>query len=244
MSMAKRDGAPRVYHGGYLLRAVRGAVLDFDGVIARSMELHAEAYRRVLGPYGAAPTDREVFLLEGARSETLIREILERHGRRLPEAEIGRLAEAKQRIFADLGPAPLYPGAEALVARVRAAVDRLGLVTGTRKENLERFIPGLLPRFDALLAQDAYGRDKPDPEPYERAAAALRLEPRDCAALENAVRGVASARRAKYAFIVGITTTLPGSELKEAGATAVAASHEEAAALIQSWARSSGRRAR
>src|SRR5687768_10464665 len=119
------------------------------------MELHAEAYRRVLGPLGVTPTDRDVFLLEGARSETLIAELLRRAGHEASDAEVRGLAETKQRIFASLGPSPLYPGSRDFVDRVRGAVDRMGLVTGTRRENLDRLIPELLPRFDAVLAQEA-----------------------------------------------------------------------------------------
>jgi HAD superfamily hydrolase (TIGR01509 family) len=220
-----------------LSRTVRGLVLDFDGVLVRSMELHAEAYRRVLQPLGAAPTDREVFLLEGARSETLIRELLENHGHPRPPAEINALAKAKQEIFASLGPAALYPGALAMFGRVRRAVDRLGLVTGTRRENLERLIPQLLPQVDAVLAQDAYEKDKPDPEPYRRASEALRMPPGDCAAIENAVRGVRSAKGAGYALVVAITTTLRSDELAGAGADRVVATHDEAASAVEEWAR-------
>lgn len=215
---------------------MHGVVLDFDGVLVRSMELHAEAYRRVLAPYGLAPTDRDVFLLEGARSETLIRDLLERAGRPLAADEIARLAEEKQAIFASLGTPARYPGAPLMVLRIRAAVDRLGLVTGTRRENVDRLIADLVPRFDAILAQDAYTKDKPDPEPYERAARAIGLAPAECAALENAVRGVQSARAAGYAFVVGITTTLGADELVEAGAHVVVETHAAAADRIEAWA--------
>lgn len=220
---------------------MRGLVLDFDGVLAKSMELHAEAYRRVLRPFGVEPTDRDVFLLEGARSETLIRELLERQGQSRSESEVRELAHAKQKVFESLGPAPLYAGARGLFDRVRAAVDRLGLVTGTRRANLERLIPDLLPRLDAVLAQDSYNRDKPDPEPYVRAAAALSLAPGSCAAIENAVRGVHSAKGAGYVFVVAITTTLRRDELAAAGADRVVESHEEAGQTIEDWASSRGR---
>lgn len=217
---------------------MRGAVLDFDGVLVRSMELHAEAYRRVLEPLGATPSDRDVFLLEGARSETLIAELLRRAGKPASPEEIRSLAVTKQKVFAGLGAVTLYPGARAFFDRVRAAVDRMGLVTGTRRENLERLVPELLPRFDAVLAQDAYTHDKPDPEPYRKAAEAIGTPPRHCCAVENAVRGVESARRAGYAYVVGITTTMGAEELRAAGAHAVVASHEAAASAVETWARS------
>lgn len=216
---------------------MRGIVLDFDGVIVRSMERHAQAYRETLKPFRVSVTDQMVFEREGGRSESLIRDFLRLAGKPQEDGLVTRLALDKQRRFTALGPAPLYPGAEALIAHARRAADRLGLVTGTRRENLERFIPHLLPQFDAVLAQDGYGHDKPHPEPYEKVAKALALPTARCAAVENAPNGVQSAKAAGYAYVIGITTTVTGEALRQAGASAVVATHAEAAALLAEWAR-------
>lgn len=215
----------------------RGAVLDFDGVLCDSMPLHAEAYRRVLAPLGIPVTEEEVFRLEGARSETIIQELVGRGGRRIDDGALRRLADEKQALFVRLGPPPLYPGAGDLVRTVRTAAHRLGLVTGTRRENLDRLIPDLLPLFDAVLAQDAYRHDKPHPEPYENSARALGLAPPALAALENAARGVESARRARYGFVLGIATTLPPNLLRQAGAHDVVPDHPAAGRRLVQWLR-------
>lgn len=217
--------------------ALKGVVLDFDGVIARSMELHAESYCRVLAPFGLQPQVEDIYVREGGRSETIIEDLLAQKGVRLSPARVHDLAEEKQRVFSTLGPVPLYQGADDMVRRIRAAAGRLGLVTGTRRENLSRLIPHLLPLFDAVLAQDAYTHDKPHPEPYQKAASALGLAPRDCAALENAVKGIQSAKAAGYGFVVGITTTMPDSALRDdGGADAIAATHADAAQRLVAWA--------
>jgi HAD superfamily hydrolase (TIGR01509 family) len=215
-------------------------VLDFDGTLVRSMEIHAEAYRRVLEPLGARVEPHEVFLREGARSETIIREFLERAGQQPTPDRVTQLAQAKQEVYHALGPPALYPGAEDLVANLRSHFHRLGLVTGTRRINLERLIPHLLPRLDAVLAQDAYQHDKPHPEPYEKAARALGLEPRVCAALENAVRGVKSARAAGYGFIVAVTTTMPAEALRAATADLTVPDLAAASEALAAWGK--GRR--
>ncbi len=207
-------------------------VLDFDGVLAASMGLHAEAYRMVLAPWGVTCTDQEVYEREGARSETIIQDLLGAAGHEPSDAQVAELATRKQEAFASLGPIHLYPGAPELVRKLRAGARKLGLVTGTRRENLERLIPDLLPSFDAVLAQEDYTHDKPHPEPYARAAERLGVPPEACAALENAVRGVQSARAAGYAFVVGITTTMSAEALGAAGANSVAAGHEAAGELL------------
>lgn len=212
-----------------------GVVLDYDGVLARSMELHAEAYRRVLAPLGARVQDRDVFLLEGPRSETILRNLLDRNHVPVDPKELRRLADLKQLEFERLGPARLYPGAKQLVQVVRERVASLALVTGTRRVNLERAIPRLLPCFDAILAQDAYQHDKPHPEPYLKAAEALGLAPGDCAALENAPRGIRSARGAGYGYVVAIGTTLPGEILLESTPHVVVPDHAAAARTLCDW---------
>lgn len=200
------------------------AVFDFDGVIARSMEQHAEAYRRLLAPFGVEVRDADIFAREGARSESIIRDLLRDADPRVPEAEIAGLGDRKQAIFRELGTPTVYAGAVEAVAAVQA-VAPTGLVTGTRRENLERIIPDLLPRFRAVLAQSDYTHDKPHPEPYARAAAALGVDPARCIAVENAVRGVQSARAAGYGSVLAITTTMDPGSLQGAGADEVVADH-------------------
>lgn len=216
----------------------RAVVFDFDGVLARSMELHAESYRVVLGPYGIQVKDRDIFELEGARSETILRALLQRHKVAVDKELENRLAVEKQRVFAGWPPPSLYDGAAELVRAVRQNAAKLGLVTGTRRENLHRMIPDLLPLFDAVLAQDSYTHDKPHPEPYAKAAQQLGLPARQCAALENAVWGIESARAAGYGYVVAITTTRTAKTLEAARADLVVTSPLEASTALSTWARS------
>jgi len=194
-------------------------------------------YRETLKPFRVSVTDQMVFEREGGRSESLIRDFLRLAGRPDDPALTKRLSDDKQRRYTGLGPPALYPGAETLVAHVRRAAHRLGLVTGTRRENVERLIPKLLPHFDVIVSQESYQHDKPHPEPYEKAARALGLAGPRCAAVENAPNGIRSAKAAGYAFVVGLTTTMPREALRDAGADLVVDAHDAAASAIADWAR-------
>jgi beta-phosphoglucomutase len=211
---------------------MRAVVFDFDGVIVRSMALHAEAYRQTLAPLGVMVAPEDVYQLEGGRSESLIAQFLKRAGRPADSATLTRLGVEKQQVYARLGPPQLYEGADDMVRRVRAKVPRIGLVTGTRLENVKRLIPGLVPLLDAVLAQESYTRDKPDPEPYLKAAAALGVPSQACVALENAPFGVQSARAAGYGRIVAITTTVCMRQLRDSGADVVVHDHASAAQAL------------
>lgn len=219
---------------------MKAAVLDFDGVIAKSIEQHAEAYRRVLGAQGVEVTPQDIFLREGARSESIIEDLLERSSGSVTPDLIDRLGDEKQKVFKELGTPVLYKPAASMVRRIREAAPKMALVTGTRFENLERMIPDLLPLFDAVLAQDAYNNDKPHPEPYLMAADRLGLPVTNCIALENAVRGVKSAKAAWYGRVVGIATTMPAEDLEEAGADVVVEDHDAAADALVAWLQEDG----
>jgi beta-phosphoglucomutase len=56
---------------------------------------------------------------------------------------------------------------------------------------------------------------KPHPEPYLKAAKALGVKPSECAVIENAPYGVASAKKAGM-FCIAITSSLPKEYLKRA----------------------------
>jgi beta-phosphoglucomutase len=204
--------------GSPLRARMHGIVFDFDGVLCASMAQHAEAYRRLLGPLGVTVTDRDVYMHEGARSESIIKQLMAEAGSQVSQEDVAALANEKQAMFRAMGLPTLYPGAADMIRGFPAALP-LGLVTGTRRDNLERIIPELLPRFNAVLAQADYQRDKPDPEPYARAAGTLSIEPADLVAVENAPRGVRSAKSAGYGHVIGICTTVRADDLLGADET-------------------------
>ncbi len=206
----------------------KAIVLDFDGVICDSMPRHAAAYREALAPYRPV-ADEDIYPREGARSESIIRQLLEEVGQSPSDADVKRLSEEKQARFKDHGDVPMYGGAADMVRRL-AAAGPLALVTGTRRENLERLIPDLLPLFTVVVAQEDYTHDKPHPEPYATAARSLGVAPADLAALENAPRGVASAKAAGYGRVVAITTTLGAENFDRADF--VVNDHATAAAVL------------
>ncbi len=200
-------------------------VFDFDGVVCDSMGLHAEAYRRLLQPLGIPVDDRQVFLLEGARSESIIRDLAEAADVPLSSEDVQRLANEKQDMFRSLGAPPLYDGAEQLVLDLQQKVPT-AVVTGTRRENLDRLAPRLVSGFGAVISQEKYHHDKPHPEPYSNAAAELGIDPEQCIAVENALRGIQSARAAGYGHVVAIATTLLPEDLATAEPDAIVTDHE------------------
>lgn len=194
---------------------IDAVIFDFDGVLVRSIELHALAYRAVLSPLDVTVSFHDIMVREGARSETIIAELASREGVDLPDEVVDRLAGLKQRVFERLGEPQPYPVSQAVVEEVDGRGFPLAIVTGTRQENVPAIAPDLVPFFDVLVTQGSYTHDKPHPEPYLTAAEALDVDPAACLVVENAPRGIQSALKAGMT-VVAVTTTLPAEELSEA----------------------------
>lgn len=57
-----------------------------------------------------------------------------------------------------------------------------------------------------MVAAEDYQHGKPDPEPYRLGAALLGLSPGGLVAAEDTTAGIASARGAGVAFVIGVST--------------------------------------
>jgi sugar-phosphatase len=147
------------------------------------------------------------------------------HGRRTVEViriaapDLDAEAEAKmieKRGAEDHERVNVIPGAAELLASL--PVDRWAVVTSaTRyvaKIRLEHF---QLPIPKVLVAADDVAAGKPDPAPYLQGARMLGIPPAECLVIEDAPAGIRSAHAGGMKAI-GVTTTFPASELKEADA--------------------------
>ncbi len=101
------------------------------------------------------------------------------------------------------------PGALDLIAAVRAEGLPTAVVTSTHREltevALRNFPPG---SFDTVVCGDEVTHTKPHPESYLTAAERLGVDPRDCVAIEDSPRGIASAEAAGCA-VVAVPSEVP-----------------------------------
>jgi HAD superfamily hydrolase (TIGR01509 family) len=99
--------------------------------------------------------------------------------------------------IAEDGPA-LKPGVTALLETLdRLALPR-AIATSSSRPTAQRHLAahGLTDRFHALVCRGDYDNGKPAPDPFQKAAEALGVQPRSCLALEDSHLGVRSASAA------------------------------------------------
>jgi HAD superfamily hydrolase (TIGR01509 family) len=89
---------------------------------------------------------------------------------------------------------PFRPGAKELLADLRAAGVKTGLVTMSLRRMATTVVDLIdFDAFDVVIAGDDSTRPKPFPDPYLQACAALGVDARDTVAIEDSPNGLRSA---------------------------------------------------
>lgn len=168
-------------------------LLDFDGVVADTMPLHREAWRRFVEAAGRPATEEAIAAQDGRRALDVVQALLGP----LPEAEAEALAAQREAYFHQVAQTQAISPVRGLVSFL-AQVEGLGLatalVTSGVRANVEAMIAqmGLTHRFGAWVTAGEVAQGKPAPDPYLLAAERLGLPPGRCLVVEDALPGVAS----------------------------------------------------
>jgi len=207
----------------------KGVLLDFDGVVLKSMEQHYDAWSRVFAEKGTR-IDRKVFYrMEGQGVNTIARQLAEHYNLNPDETE--EWVTAKVRYYYQQEKAEFYPYFREMLKNLNDRSVPLAVVTGGNKQRVKSTIDKHLQgRFDALVSFDDVENGKPHPEPFLRGAEKLGLPASECIVIENAPLGIRSARDAGC-HVIAITTTLPAGELD--GAHTIVNDFRQAEEILQ-----------
>ena len=180
-----------------LTRARPAAVLwDMDGTIVDSEGHWLAAAEEILREHGIEPEGDALVGLVGVALPDGA-ELMRRIGVAVEREElVDRWIELALRNTLAHGVA-WRPGALGLLAELRRAGIPLALVTMSYRVYAERVVEALpAGTFTVTVTGDDVARGKPSPDAYLRAAGLLRVDPRECVAIEDSLLGLASARAA------------------------------------------------
>ncbi len=186
---------------------MRAVVFDMDGVLLDSEPLHHEVVNELLAENGLSIDADHYKTYLGTTLEYTWSDLIARFD--LPHDLTyyrGRYSDAILRSY-QRHSIPAV-GAVDLVAGLRGRGMKLAVASSSRTAWVETALGalGLGAAFDQIVSGDMITRSKPDPEIYLLAAARLGIAPADCIAIEDAPKGVASARAAGMT-VVGVRTT-------------------------------------
>ena len=180
-----------------LPRAVKAVVFDMDGllidteIVYRTAIMEAAAERGVDLPLwlfnkmiGAPITQNTQLMLDHYGADFDVEGLFEESGRRFHD-----VIHLEDR---------LKVGVRELLDFLEAERIPRAIATSSPHEAVERHLRpnGILDRFHAVVARGDYVNGKPSPDPFLAAAAALKVWPQDCLALEDSHNGIRAAHGA------------------------------------------------
>jgi sugar-phosphatase len=184
-------------------------LFDMDGVLVDSTDAVARVWQNWAITRGFDP-EKVVRAAHGRPSIDTVRDFL-------PDADShSENLEVERQEIEDLEGVVAIPGALALVSSLPAG--RWTVVTSATRPLAEvRLKAAGFPILPTLITAADILRGKPDPEPYEKAAARLGYSPSECVVVEDAPAGI-RAGKAAGARVIGFPTTSNRLELETAGA--------------------------
>ena len=192
---------------------IKAVLFDFDGVIADTLTQHVKAWQTTFDDLGVKIDAKDIAPEEGANADEIISNILRDKGLKISREEIQSRTKRKREEYRKLSKASVIPETETLIHLLRQNSVRLGLVTGSIISSLKHVVDdAFLKNFDVIITSDDVTETKPSPQPYLVAAEKLNVAPENCVVIENAPKGIESAKRAGMKC-VALRTTIKDDQL-------------------------------
>jgi HAD superfamily hydrolase (TIGR01509 family) len=202
------------------MKRFRAIILDVDGTLAETEELHRRAFNEAfehfsVGWHWDVPLYRELLQVTGGKERIRhYAELCKKQGSgrlKLPNDEATlQLHRFKTARFTKLiaeGACSLRPGIGDLI---RTSINRgqhLAIATTTSRENVEALCAATMgkegiKRFDAIVCGDDVARKKPSPDVYLRILDLLERSPGECLAIEDSRNGLIAATGAGIPVVI------------------------------------------
>lgn len=200
------------------MSALRGVILDMDGLLIDSEMWSWQAHNEVLGSHGLPPLGldevRQLVGLDGDDEWATLRAL-----RELPDARADYYRASRAAFIAirSQSLAPM-PGVHALLDTVAHLGLRLGLASNSMLPSIEAALEGLgiRDRFMVVASVEEVATGKPRPDVYLLTLQRLGLEPRQAIAVEDSRTGLAAAQAAGLYCVVVPSELTAGQDLSAA----------------------------
>ncbi len=184
------------------MTTLRAVLFDMDGTLTDSEKLWTIALDRTAADLGGRLSTKSRRAMVGHNLIDSITMLLADIGSRSAPAAAAELLTGHMKDLFTL-PMPWRPGADNLLQAVRRAGIATALVTATDRPLVALALDTLGHNtFDAVVCGDEVQKNKPDPEPYQRAMELLDVQVTECVAVEDSPNGSLSALRAGLPVLV------------------------------------------
>ncbi|MEE8400941.1 MAG: beta-phosphoglucomutase family hydrolase [Candidatus Hydrothermarchaeaceae archaeon] len=191
------------------------AIFDLDGVVVNTVPIHFKAWKQMFEEHGKKFTFQDykekvdgIPRIDGGRA------ILTN----LSDEELIEATAKKQRYFLEClkkEKIEVFESTLKLIEELGGKGIKIAVISSSK--NLPYILEKIkiIKLFDAKISGNEITKGKPDPQIFLMAAEKMRVKPENCVVFEDAVLGVAAAKRAKM-LCIGIDRYNDPSRLKEA----------------------------
>lgn len=232
------------------IQAYAGWLFDLDGVLTKTAEVHAAAWKqafdefldseaqrsgKTLAPFD--PVDDYQRYVDGEPRADGVRHFLAARGIELPAGSdddppdartVAGLGNRKNDILLELlrtGGIRVYPGAVALVKALRSHGTPTAVVSASENTKAALEAGGIAELFDARIdgqvVKQRHLAGKPAPDSYLEGARALGIPPGRAVVIEDALAGVEAGRAGHFGLVVGVDHHDHAAQLRAHGADVV-----------------------
>ena len=181
----------------------KAIVFDMDGVIIDSQPLYHEFDIRLLGRFGHPATLETVIPYSGLTSVDRMTKYKKDFGLRDSVDDLIKMSVDSMRdVFLTSHIEPVG-GIPELLLSIKNAGLFLGVASSTSRELIELILRRLdvWSYFDRIVSGEEVEAGKPAPDVYLKAAEVFGVSPAECAAIEDSVIGMRSAKAAGFTCI-------------------------------------------
>lgn len=195
---------------------IEGVIFDMDGLLLDTERIVKRTWTDVGTAMGYPDMGEQIYHTLGFSRPRRKAYFESYYGPGWPDEEIVRRCGIRFNEIVDTEGIPVKKGVRELMGFLKEKGIKIGLATSTSEEyaRLELEHAGLWEYFDGRVFGSMIKKSKPAPEIYEKACAAIGVEPGYALALEDAPSGVQSAHAAGLRAIMIPDLVQPTAEIK------------------------------
>lgn len=177
---------------------IRALLFDLDGLLFNSERVVQRSWNQAGQEMGYGKIGEHIYHTMGMNYEKRKEYFSKVFGQDFPHDKF----RARTRvIFAEIAQKEgieIKEGAKELISYAKQMGYKIAVVTSSSQDYAEGILKSqdIYKYFDGVVCGNMVTRSKPDPEPYQKAAALLGIRPEYCIAFEDAPAGVQSAAAA------------------------------------------------
>ncbi|MDD1778772.1 MAG: HAD family phosphatase [Candidatus Helarchaeota archaeon] len=179
---------------------IKGLILDMDGTLLDSRQMHLKAWKILLRKYKVEKTESDILAHFGKTTEEIARNIFP------VEFDFRKIGAEKDEIFITLIPnVDVFQGVPQLLNKLRQKRYRLCLASSNPRKTIQTIISHFNLSVDKLVSIEDIIHGKPAPDMILAAASKLNLSIAECLAVGDTPYDIQAAKAAKCK-VVAVST--------------------------------------